>query len=499
MFTGLPFYVVLVLLIATTLIHYLTSQTRSPAVLPSVLFSRHAAERIVFLVPVIIASFAFRQWGGWTALFLAVLLMLPRAIWLSPSPADAIVETAATAGTGGLVVWLIERQAREKDLRQEAVARLSAIHEVIAIVTRSLDLEQTLNATLDKVLAVVDGEAGLIFTLDRLLQALVLSAYRGVSAESAAEMDRMRLSEGPYGQVAQSGEPVVVPDPAQGPPALLREGLQMQIVVPLRSRDSIQGVLAVACRRLHICQPQELELLTAIGKEIGVAIENARLYKRMQFYAREITRAQEDERQRIARELHDETIQMLIVVSRRLEASISPAELLPETTRQQLGQVRALIGDILGGARRLVRDLRPPALDHLGLVAAIRGLTRDLTEDHDIQTELVVEGETRRLAPEVELTLFRIIQEALSNVRRHSGASRATVRLAFSFDRVRAIIDDDGCGFDAPEEMGDLVSTGKLGLIGMDERAQTLGGTLALQSAPHHGSVVTVDVPLPML
>jgi signal transduction histidine kinase len=640
----------------------MTSQMRALPFSPSAFFSRHAVERIVFLFPVIAASFAFRQRGGWTVLILVVLLMLPRATWLSPSPADAIVETAATAATGSLIVWLIERQAREKELRQEAVSRLSAVHEVIAIATRSLDLDQTLNATLDKVLAVMDADAGLIFTLDRPSQALVLFAHRGVSEEAAAEISRVGLDEGPYSHVARSGEPTLVRDPAHGEPALLGEGLRSQVVVPLQSRDSVQGVLAVACHRLRTCQPEDLALLTAIGKEIGaavenaqlhrdvawqlqtqqrlrevaeeitseleldkilrqvlqiaeelvgaeaggialfgpdrasihypylhnlpqeladviiptghgaagevmstgypaivedyqtypdaipafaeaglislvavpivsgdnsfgaltvasitktkhfsdtdvailtgigrqagIAIENARLYRRMQFYAREITRAQEDERQRIARELHDETIQMLIVLSRRLEASISSSRSLPETTQQQLGRVQALIGDILAGTRRLVRDLRPPALDHLGLVAAIRGLARDLTEGHGIQAQVVVEGEMRRLAPEVELTLFRIIQEALNNVRRHSGASRVITRLVFRADSVRAIIDDDGRGFDAPEEIGDLVSTGKLGLIGMYERARTLGGTLSLQSKPHHGAVVTVDVPL---
>jgi signal transduction histidine kinase len=187
---------------------------------------------------------------------------------------------------------------------------------------------------------------------------------------------------------------------------------------------------------------------------------------------------------------------MLILLSRRLEATITPGEPLSEATRQRLQSLQELIRDISGGIRRFIRDLRPPTLDHLGLVATVEGLTRDLIEKDGIDAKLQVTGNVERLAPEKELVLFRIAQEALNNARRHSGASRATVWLAFCEDRVRMVIDDNGCGFPVPERMDDLVSMGRLGLVGMHERAQTLGGTLTIHSAPGQGTTVTANIPV---
>jgi two-component system sensor histidine kinase DegS len=129
-------------------------------------------------------------------------------------------------------------------------------------------------------------------------------------------------------------------------------------------------------------------------------------------------------------------------------------------------------------------------------VAAVEGLTSDLTEKDKIETEVKVTGEAKRLVPEEELVLFRIAQEALSNVRRHSGASRVTVHVEFWPRQVRVTIHDNGHGFNAPERINDLASTGKLGLLGMQDRARTLGGTLTVQSEPGQGTVVVVEVPL---
>jgi signal transduction histidine kinase len=123
-------------------------------------------------------------------------------------------------------------------------------------------------------------------------------------------------------------------------------------------------------------------------------------------------------------------------------------------------------------------------------------LTTDLTEKEGIEVEFTVEGERRRLTPEEELVLFRIAQEALNNVRRHSQASQAAIQMEFYSDGVRMTINDNGQGFEVPEKAGDLVATGKLGLIGMYERARLLGGILLVESEPGKSTTVTVDVPI---
>jgi two-component system sensor histidine kinase DegS len=493
------FWILGAMLIGLGVLHYLTPQARFLPLLPHPLM-RHAVERVIFLLPVAGATFTFGQAGGLVTLVLSILIMLPRALLISTSPGDALVETGAVAVVGYLVIWMIETQEREKRLRQKAVSRLRAINAVTAIVTGSLELEQILKDALDKVLEVTSLDAGLIFFLDKQTQELILTAYRGVAKESAAGVDRLKLGEGFCGRVAQSGEVMVIKDSSRDPRltrlAVRREGLRSQIIVPLKSKDEVQGVLAVATRSSSQFLPEELELITVIGNQIGVAIENAHLYANMRFYARQITRAQENERKRIARELHDDTIQALVALSRRLDALSTLSEQLPQPAMRYLQQLRELTTGALRNVRRFVQDMRPPALDHLGLIPALEGLTSDLTEKEGIEVEFTVEGERRRLTPEEELVLFRIAQETLNNVRRHSQASRVVIQMEFYPDGVRMTINDNGRGFKVPERTGDLVTTGKLGLIGMYERTRLLGGTLLVQSEPGKGTTVIVDVPI---
>jgi signal transduction histidine kinase len=267
--------------------------------------------------------------------------------------------------------------------------------------------------------------------------------------------------------------------------------------VPIVSGDQSFGTLALSSLdAARSFSDGDVATLVGIGRQAGIAIENARLYENMRFYARRITQAQEDERKRIARELHDDTIQMLIVISRRLGVLASLPEPLSETALRHLQSLQDLVGDTLKGVRRYVQDLRPPTLDHLGLVATLEGLTDDLKEKDGIDTRVDVVGKARRLMPEEELVLFRIAQETLSNVRRHSRASQVTVRMEFCPERVRMVVEDNGQGFNAPERIGDLVSTGRLGLIGMSERAHLLGGTLQVDSEVGMGTSVIVDVPV---
>lgn len=497
--TSRYFWILGATLVLCTLFHYFTPQIRLPA-LASFPLTRQAIGRIIFILPIAGAAFAFGQVGGLVTLAIAVLIMLPRVFLISQYPADALMETLGVAIVGYLVIWMIETQEREKRLRQKAVARLQAINAVSSIVTGSLELEQILNGALDKVLEVTGLEAGLIFFLDKGTQELILAAYRGISNDSAAGVDRLRLGEGFCGRVAQSGEMMVVQDSSSDPRltrlAVRQEGLKGQIIVPLKCKGEVQGVLAVATRESRRFLPEELELITAIGNQIGVAIENARLYENMRFYVRQITKAQEDERKRIARELHDDTAQTLIDLSRRLDDLATSSEPLPETAIARLEEFQELIDNVLRGMRRFSRDLRPSVLDDLGLLPALEWLTVNLMQEDGIKTELKVHGTKRRLPPEAELALFRIVQEALNNVRKHAQASRVVTTVEFGQGRVKITVDDNGQGFELPGRTDDLAATGKLGLIGMHERARLLDGTLTVYSEPGEGTTITVDVPV---
>jgi signal transduction histidine kinase len=293
--------------------------------------------------------------------------------------------------------------------------------------------------------------------------------------------------------------PITIPDYQSYPnavPAFLDAELVSVAAVPIASGNQAFGTLAVGS--LHEARPfsaTEVSTLSSVGRQAGIAIDNARLYQNMRYYARQITRAQEDERKRIAREAHDETAQVLVALARRLDALISSPELPSSSFRERLEGLRGLTTEALQSVRRFSQDLRPPVLDDLGFVAAVRGLTRSL-EEVGVETELQVSGSPYRLSPEEELVLFRIAQEALNNARRHADAPRAKVMISFRANNVQMVIEDDGRGFDAPDRLVDLAVSGKLGLIGMHERARILGGTLRIDSQPGEGTKVIVDTPV---
>ena len=201
--------------------------------------------------------------------------------------------------------------------------------------------------------------------------------------------------------------------------------------------------------------------------------------------------AAEEERKRIARELHDETAQLLAALLIRIRV-LRTAD--PQALGTLLDDMRREIGAALEGVRRFARGLRPPALDELGLVPAIESHVRSVAEIAGIPVTLEAESVEGSLSPEGELAVYRIVQEALSNVLRHAGATRARVRLRRETDQLLVTVEDDGRGFDAARvRSGD---SGGLGLFGMSERAAYLGGRVDVKSTPGAGTRVCAEIPL---
>lgn len=225
-------------------------------------------------------------------------------------------------------------------------------------------------------------------------------------------------------------------------------------------------------------------------------IKQKQAQERLSFYLQQVTRAQEEERRRIARELHDDTAQDMVILLRQVDELMSSADKLSPENTKLLEELRRQSSKILDGVHRFSQDLRPSVLDDLGLLPALEWLTADLTEHLGIAVEMKVLGSVRRFSPEIELVLFRVAQEALRNVWKHSGTSRAWVTLEFGDDKTVLTVKDDGKGFELPQRMEDLTVAGRLGLAGMQERAQLIGGRLKLESKPGKGTTVTLEVPV---
>ncbi|GAI53051.1 unnamed protein product, partial [marine sediment metagenome] len=225
--------------------------------------------------------------------------------------------------------------------------------------------------------------------------------------------------------------------------------------------------------------------------------EEKQLEENTRYYVQLITRAQEEERKRIARVLHDEVAPSLLLITQRLDTTTSGTRpRLPESLKENLEGLRSQAIEALEGLRRCAQDLRPGILDDLGLIAALEWMTEELVKDYGIDAHLEIVGTEHTLPAEVQLLLFRIAQEALSNIRRHAKASMAVVKLEFGDNKIKMTVSDNGKGLELPTRVEDLAGTGKLGIIGMYERARLLGGTLVVNSELGKGTKVIVESPL---
>ncbi len=209
----------------------------------------------------------------------------------------------------------------------------------------------------------------------------------------------------------------------------------------------------------------------------------------MQSYIATIMRGQEDERIRLARELHDDTIQSLIAIQQRTEMAQKALSKDPELAGAKLVDLKEMITETFNSVRRFVRDLRPTYLENLGLIPALEMLTRGSN------ASFKVVGEEKRLDPERELALFRITQEALRNIAKHAHATQVAVTLAFDTDEATATVEDNGIGFDAPEVPSAYAQAGHFGLMGMQERAQLFGGHVYVKSERGRGTKVVAYLP----
>ena len=278
------------------------------------------------------------------------------------------------------------------------------------------------------------------------------------------------------------------------------------ISLPLTARGQVIGSI-VLCRRQARRETNpsadEFRLIVGIAQQLGLSIENARLYQDAQEREKllgellhQAVGAQEAERQRIARELHDATGQSLTAIALGLRGTESMLERDPSIAVEHIRSLKSFTTDALGELRQLISDLRPSQLDDLGLVAALQWYIQEFEKRHAIRTDFLVEGDRVRLPAEYETVLFRITQEALGNVAKHAHASQVTVKLEFQPLQICLDVRDDGRGFD-PERLGrGGGSPSGWGLLGIQERASLLGGQYQIDSEPGRGTHIHVQIPL---
>ncbi len=399
------------------------------------------------------------------------------------------------------------------EMRNQATRQqheLLALSRVSAALSGLWDLDAILKVALDNVLKIMNGTIGGILLLNEQTQTLSYRVHQGLSDKYIKEI-KTNMGEGITGQVAESGKAILLEDISADPrtsyPELVStEGLKAFISVPLRSKDKVLGVINIASRTPRSFTTNDMHLLHSIGDQLGVAIDQARLYERLRRarerlrrLARQNLAAEEEERRRIARELHDETSQSLSGLALQLQALLDMAEMagnLDENFVSTLKKVQALTVQVHNEVSRLIADLRPALLDTLGLVPAVRQHAETRLHPSNIEVTVEVKGKERRLLSEVEAALFRFIQGAVGNIAQHSKAKNATIILEYRDNELFLSINDDGQGFNV-SEITDIDESGRgRGLFSMRERIGYLGGTSGMESRLGAGTTVWARVPI---
>jgi two-component system, NarL family, sensor histidine kinase DevS len=367
--------------------------------------------------------------------------------------------------------------------------QFETLNEIGNALASELELEPLLALVARRLQELVDAKLVLIALPEG--DVLRVAAAEGDSSFGVAGME-LALSGSKAGRVLDRGRSEridsLLDDPEVDQQATRRLGVHSALYVPLLVRGRRIGVVIAHDKHgsSSVFSEDDLRLAESLASRAAIAVD---LSERVsQDSVRRVVEAQELERARLARELHDETGQALTSILlglKPLEQSAETAE-----SRQALESVRELVFSTLQNVRRLAVELRPSALDDFGLVPAVERLAETFREQTGLRVDLETQlGETR-LPSEAETTLYRVIQESLTNVIKHAGANGVSILLQRKSNAVVAVVEDDGAGFDPRDTRADA-----LGLVGMRERVSLAGGRLLVESTPGSGTTVVAEVP----
>lgn len=401
---------------------------------------------------------------------------------------------------------MIDRLIATQENLAQANQRLEALNRVAMAAGRELHLTEVLDSILKGLLNLLSLEKGWAFILDPGSGRFYLAQQHGFSEAQLRSLQEYAGGEFCNCQKESLEEKadiqVRVQQACSRMDAVFNDSLHTHITIPLAARDQLFGLINLSCPRNYQISAENRELLSAIGAQASEIVANVWLHARLvekeaarRYLLESLVRTQEDERYRLSRELHDGAGQILtglLLRLKMLEKKVSPGEL-----SEDIGILLKLVSDSIEQIRELSHSLRPAALEEFGLAFALENLVEDLFAGTGTLTKCSSQLVTSELPKEIETALYRIAQEALTNVLRHAQASHVRLELLTTPISICLRVEDDGCGFDV--DAFPLDSPGKhLGLISIQERAEMLGGSLVVSSAPGEGTSIEVRIPLPV-
>jgi len=465
-------WIIVVLFVFLTLSHITQLLSLIPFLgeisMPAALeLSRHSLERLFYLLLILYASWTLGVIGSAAVWLSSAVAMLLRTFFISTDLRDALLESLAILVIGALAITLMvayrqNKRQREK-LRKTVKDMKLARQNYEELFTNASDAIWVHN---------LEGNITLVNKACEKLTGYPVSELIGKDVLEFLTPETLSIAR----QVKDK---------------LLRgEAMEHRYEQRLIKKDGAEAIVQLATRIIISGgKPQSFQNM---ARDIT---EERKLQDNLQFYLRQVLQAQEEERKRLARELHDDTSQQILLLTHGVDNIASKADhYLPKELRNELEKLYELSKQTYQGIKRYAQALRPGILDDLGLVPAIKWLAQELNNLAGIEVQVRI-GAIPSLAQETQLVLFRIVQEALNNIHRHSGASEASIMVECQGAEIRVTINDNGRGFKLPRQLSEFAGQGKLGLTGMEERVQLIGGELEVSSQEGKGTTIIVKAP----
>lgn len=424
---------------------------------------------------------------------------LPVQVSVTVSP--ILEESGAVIGASLIV--------RDISGRKRAEAELRALHDINLAISSTLDRQAILQVLLEKIEVLLPCAASHIRLIDEATGRLDAVACRNLNEEQwkSGEVGSNHVV---LQKIVRSKKPLVIRNLQTSEPTgrqefYRREGLVSYLGMPLIVKDQAMGVLSLLTKEEHEFTDQEITCAATVAKQASIAIHHSRIYEESKKLSNELAvseaqiralasgllHARDEEARRIAHVLHSESGQFLAMVYISLDEL---AKELSEPSRARVQQVKGLLDEVENRLRDLSHELHPSMLDHLGLLPSLENLAHQIGKRSGV--EIMIDGQLReRLSPLLELTIYRVLQEAFNNVVRHSRARMVYVRLLETHDLIQCAVQDDGVGFYPGSARGRQSKPQGLGIPGMRERVEAVGGRFQILSAPSEGTKLFLSIP----
>ena len=397
------------------------------------------------------------------------------------------------------------RKRAEDELRCQ-YNRISAMQKVASVLVGSMDMGWRLESALQTVLDVTGFDAGTIYLASEEAHELILQHHQGLLPGSVEAVKRWQKGYGVTGEVWRTGIAHFVDDALAD--ALIDQTVRKQesirgfASIPLIASGAVVGVLNIIRREPHPFTDDERSMLQTFGGQMGVAVENAKLFeaarvgeKKVRQLSFNLVRIQEEERKKFARDLHDGLAQLLTMLRVNAELALENLCESQETAAQRIREVISLVGEAEREAKQISYDLRPAILDDFGLKAAIQAHAESFERRTGIAIELHLPESDMRFESIIETTVYRIVQELLANAARHAKASRVTVQLLLRRGILALTVSDNGQGFNVNDVLTHTSNGFHNGLRNMRERTESLKGMFHVESGPGRGAEFAIEIP----